>query len=41
MKKLLSIIAIALICATTFTACSDEDVKPNNGGGTVENKIVR
>ncbi|MFO0268667.1 MAG: hypothetical protein ACK51D_17150 [Cyclobacteriaceae bacterium] len=30
MKKLLSLIAIALVCATTFTACSDEEVKPND-----------
>jgi hypothetical protein len=41
MKKLFSLIAIALVCAATFTACSDEEVKPNNAGGTVENPIVR
>jgi len=31
MKKLFSLIAIVLVCAVTFTACSDEEVKPNNG----------
>jgi len=32
MKKLLSILAIALVSVVTFTACSDEEVKPATDG---------
>lgn len=41
MKKLLSLIAIALVCAATFTSCSDEEVKPNNGGGSAVVNFTR
>lgn len=41
MKKLLSLIALALVCAATFTACSDEEVKPNDRLNTVEEQVRR
>ncbi|HZY78968.1 MAG TPA: hypothetical protein VFE50_05555 [Cyclobacteriaceae bacterium] len=35
MKKMLYILALVFSLATTFTACTDENVKPqtNEGGG--------
>ncbi len=35
MKKVLYAVAIAFVLATSFTACTDENVKPqtNEGGG--------
>lgn len=35
MKKTLYILALAFVLATSFTACTDENVKPqtNEGGG--------
>ena len=34
MKKLLCVLALAFVLATSFTACTDENVKPqtNEGG---------
>jgi len=38
MRKLLYIILLATVTASTFTACTEEEVKPqtetNNGGGS-------
>ena len=34
MKKLLYVLAIFFVLATTFTACTDENVKPQTADGT-------
>jgi hypothetical protein len=33
MKKFTVILFFALVCSLFMVACSDEEVKPNNGGG--------
>jgi hypothetical protein len=36
MKKLFYVLALSFVLATSFTACTDENVKPqtNEGGGS-------
>ena len=36
MKKFIAVLALAFALATSFTACTDENVKPqtNEGGGS-------
>jgi hypothetical protein len=41
MKKIIYILALAFVCAASFTSCTEEEVKPsteleNGGGGAME-----
>lgn len=43
MKKFIYILLFTVVCAASFTACTEEEVKPStdleNGGGSASEKI--
>lgn len=41
MKKLLYLLFVVTLAASTFTACTDEEVRPNSGGTSTSGSTIK